>query len=182
MSFDVAYAETMENEGGYANDPYDRGGETYCGISRRWHPTWPGWPVVDAGKSNLKALYADIKLKTMVKDFYRSEFWDKVRGDEIGGTIAEELFDSAVNVDPMDAMRFLQTSLNMLGEVNGRPLYPTLKVDGKIGPATTQALSVCLRSASNADVLIFNCMNGELYLHYKNNPQHRRYRGWFART
>lgn len=187
--FDSAYDETMRHEGGYANDPHDKGGETYCGISRRWHPSWSGWRIVDAckvkNKANLQALYAEPNLKRLVRSFYRAEFWDKLRGDEIDGlksAIAKELFDSAINVDPIDAVKFLQTALNMLGEVNGRSLYRALKVDGKIGPATSEALTLCLRSACNADLLILRCMNGEQYIHYKNNPQHKRYRGWFART
>lgn len=185
MSFDVAYAGTMKHEGGYAFDKHDKGGETYCGIARRWHPSWAGWKLVDAHKRDLSSL-ADVPgLAEMVKGFYRGEFWDKVKGDEVDGVshgIANEMFDTAVNVDPKDATRFLQRSLNMLNEVNGKAIYNTLTVDGDLGAVTLAALKCCLRSASNAEELIINCMNGEQYIHYKNNPQHRRYRGWFARV
>jgi type VI secretion system secreted protein VgrG len=43
MSWDnflKAFNTTMTFEGGYANDPDDAGGETYMGISRRYHPDW----------------------------------------------------------------------------------------------------------------------------------------------
>lgn len=34
------------------NDPRDPGGQTCWGISRRYHPTWPGWRMVDAGTTS----------------------------------------------------------------------------------------------------------------------------------
>ncbi|MFM7564688.1 MAG: glycosyl hydrolase 108 family protein, partial [Planctomycetota bacterium] len=36
--FAIAFDETMINEGGYVDDPDDRGGETYRGVARRFHP------------------------------------------------------------------------------------------------------------------------------------------------
>ena len=44
--FKKAYDKTMGHEGGYVHDPDDAGGETYKGISRRYHPGWEGWKVV----------------------------------------------------------------------------------------------------------------------------------------
>ena len=37
-NFSDAYALTSAHEGGYVNDPVDRGGETYRGIARRYFP------------------------------------------------------------------------------------------------------------------------------------------------
>ncbi|HBF18469.1 MAG TPA: hypothetical protein DDW81_00145 [Cryomorphaceae bacterium] len=45
--FEWAYRHTSNKEGGYVNDPSDYGRETYRGISRRWHPYWEGWKIVD---------------------------------------------------------------------------------------------------------------------------------------
>lgn len=36
--FDKAHLEVMGNEGGYANNPVDAGGETYKGIARKFWP------------------------------------------------------------------------------------------------------------------------------------------------
>lgn len=41
---------TLEHEGGYANVVGDKGGETYCGISRVNNPKWQGWAIIDAKK------------------------------------------------------------------------------------------------------------------------------------
>lgn len=51
--FNKAHLEVMGNEGGYANNPADSGGETYKGIARKFHPAWPGWKMVDDLKRSL---------------------------------------------------------------------------------------------------------------------------------
>ena len=45
-----AIKKTLKYEGGYVNDKDDRGGETYRGVSRRYHPNWSGWKIVDEYK------------------------------------------------------------------------------------------------------------------------------------
>ena len=45
--FDIAYGETELREGGYVNDPVDRGGETHRGVARKFNPDWKGWALVD---------------------------------------------------------------------------------------------------------------------------------------
>ena len=49
--FTKAYALTAAYEGGYVDDPEDAGGETYRGISRRYHPSWQGWQIIDTLKN-----------------------------------------------------------------------------------------------------------------------------------
>ena len=44
-SFERAYQNTAQIEGGYVYHPYDRGGETYDGIARKAHPDWFGWAL-----------------------------------------------------------------------------------------------------------------------------------------
>ena len=45
--FNKAYKATMGHEGGYVDDPADKGGETYKGIARRYNPGWGGWKQID---------------------------------------------------------------------------------------------------------------------------------------
>jgi lysozyme family protein len=49
--FKTAYALTMGHEGIYSNNPKDRGGETYKGIARKFHPSWEGWKAIDRMKN-----------------------------------------------------------------------------------------------------------------------------------
>lgn len=46
-----AYERMIRREGGYrlTNDPADRGGMTFAGISRNRWPDWEGWRQIDAG-------------------------------------------------------------------------------------------------------------------------------------
>ena len=45
--FQIAEAITGRNEGGYANNSADTGGETYAGIARNYWPKWQGWKYID---------------------------------------------------------------------------------------------------------------------------------------
>lgn len=101
--FEKAYLRTKKFEGGYVNDPDDSGGETYHGISRKFHPTWPGWKIIDEQKKkenfpkNLNERRGE--LLPLEKNFYKKEFWDKVWGDKISDQrVANDMYDTAVNM------------------------------------------------------------------------------------
>lgn len=142
-----AFTITMQNEGGYSDNPNDSGGETWRGIARNSWPNWSGWPIVDQVKAtnpaNLnQALFANASLNTMVEAFYKQNFWDTISLDNINDQqIANQLFDSAVNMGVGIACRFLQQGINQL-QPN------TVTVDGLIGP-----LTIAAANAQNAESL-----------------------------
>lgn len=120
--FDQAFARTLENEGGYTltNDPTDRGGQTYAGISRRANPAWRGWSFVDAG-STPPAEY--------VQEFYRSNYWQPIGGDGINDQrVAENVYDFAVNAGVRTASKLAQ-------------IVCGAAPDGIVGPKTITALN-----------------------------------------
>ncbi|MBC8054080.1 MAG: hypothetical protein H7Y13_13525 [Sphingobacteriaceae bacterium] len=129
--FNQAYLITMQNEGGYANDPQDRGGETWKGIARNFWPQWKGWVIVDTIKATNppvlnKALAAQTDLNNMVLQFYKSNYWDINKLDQINSQqVANQLFDIAVNMGVGRASKFLQQAIS-----------PQITVDGVIGPKT----------------------------------------------
>lgn len=116
--------KVLQNEGGYVNDPNDNGGETYCGISRKFFPAWLGWILVDAAKHETPfpaILKTKVDLQHLVIDFYKKEFWDKIEGDKIyGDDIAFLLVDSAVNEGIVPAVKRAQVlcGLEATGHVN----------------------------------------------------------------
>ena len=112
--FNIAYEPTSKNEGGYANVSGDTGGETYAGISRKWFPKWDGWAIVDKNKPlRHNQIIKDDKLKSMVKSFYKKEFWDKVWGDRINNQdVANRTYDFAVNAGVGASIKNIQKSLN----------------------------------------------------------------------
>ena len=122
-----------------------------------------------------------------VEDFYFINFWCRFQGDAVAiasPAAAMELFDTAVNLDVPDAVRFFQTALNMQNQ--GVKLYPDLQVDGLMGQKSINCLSRYLASQPSKwelnETILLNCMNGEQYMAYKANPQHEYFRGWFCRV
>jgi lysozyme family protein len=137
-NFNPAFQITMGNEGGYADNPADPGGETWKGIARHYWPAWSGWAIVDKIKAtnppNINtALNAEAELQQLVLAFYKQHFWDTEMLDEINDQqTANQLFDSAVNMGTGVASRFLQQGIDTL-----KPGVVT--VDGVVGPATIAA-------------------------------------------
>lgn len=119
--FAPAFEKVLLAEGGYklTNIANDKGGQTYAGITRRSNPRWPGWLDIDAGKT---------PESQAVRELYRAQYWDRVRGDELPQKIAESLFDSAVNMGVTTAVKLAQ-------------LVVGTTPDGVTGPVTVQALN-----------------------------------------
>ncbi len=98
-SFDIAYANTKKNEGGYVNNSKDAGGETYAGISRVYNPTWSGWAFIDAKKkvAPIKWNTKFPELDSNVAAFYKANYWDnKGFGSINSQSIANIIHDTFV--------------------------------------------------------------------------------------
>ncbi|MDQ7043994.1 MAG: glycosyl hydrolase 108 family protein [Sulfurimonas sp.] len=111
--FENSIDKILINEGGYVNDPSDRGGETNFGISKLSYPN------------------VDIKNITVekAKEIYKRDYWDKVKGDDIESEhIAYEIFDTAVNMGSRTASKIAQTVAGV---------HP----DGFIGAKSLEALN-----------------------------------------
>jgi len=110
--FDKAISKVLKHEGGYANDPSDRGGETYKGIARNFWPKWDGWSTVDklkAQKGFPRILNDSVSLHASVVKFYNIRFWDKIGGDLINEQdIAFKLVDTAVNMGIVPAVKLAE--------------------------------------------------------------------------
>ena len=110
-NFPKIVSETLQQEGGYVNDPQDPGGETNMGISKRAYP--------------------DVDIKNLTKaqaiDIYHRDYWNKVKGDDLPSGLDMVVFDSAVNSGISKATKWLQNALGV-------------PVDGVLGPQTMKAL------------------------------------------
>lgn len=103
--FQDAFDLMIVNEGGYISHTVagDRGGQTYAGIARKFHPRWPGWPLVDKHDMD------NPQLTHLVADFYQQEYWQAIQGDRIQQQrIAETIFDFAVNAGVGTAAKLAQ--------------------------------------------------------------------------
>ncbi|WP_044129734.1 glycoside hydrolase family 108 protein [Rudanella lutea] len=186
-NFDKAYAITMAHEGGYANHPSDTGGETYKGIARNHNPNWKGWHVVDAAKRNAsgtdqlnRILSANADLQANVRTFYKANYWDVNRLDQVSDQLlAEKLFDIGVNMGVGRAARMWQEAVNLTNQ-NGRA-YADIAVDGIVGAMTLKRTNEHPRPALLLQVV--RALQGERYLNImRNAPSQEVFAAsWFSR-
>lgn len=188
--FIKAFSITEANEGGYVDDPDDRGGETFKGISRRFHPSWSGWQKIDELKKTnpamddlKKALNSDKTLQSDIQTFYKQQYWDPFWGDKIPNQdICDELFDTGVNMGVRTSVRYLQESLNLLNR--NQKNYPDIIEDGLFGPASLMSVEAYLRNDDNSYPLkLMNILQGFHYIEImKKNPVQEKFaRGWLKR-
>jgi len=105
--FKSAFDKMLVNEGGYVNNPNDRGGETYKGISRVFNPSWTGWQLLDKidDKNNINNPILD----EAVELFYLENYWNKLKCDNIASDlVAFELFDTSVNMGVKGGTKLMQ--------------------------------------------------------------------------
>lgn len=111
-------------------------GYTFMGIYEVAHPKWEGWSIIKqvllAEPIMAKAssiLYYNENLNKLVLKFYKDNFWDKMRLDEVQAQhTAEELFIFAVNAGIPSAVKAAQSVIGTLS-------------DGILGSKTIQALN-----------------------------------------
>lgn len=123
--FKIAFEAMIRNEGGFVNHKVagDRGGQTFAGIARNFHPNWEGWTILDRNDKD------NPTLTQLVFDFYQEQFWQRVKGDDIKEQrIAGSIFDFAVNAGVPVAAKLAQ-------------LVVDTTPDGIIGPQTVAKLN-----------------------------------------
>lgn len=182
--FKLAYFKTMGHEGGYVNNKNDRGGETYKGVARKKNPDWKGWALIDSYKTNkefIKMLERDEFLQQLVLAFYKTLYWDALQLDVFKSQpIAEELFDTSVNIGTGTAIMLMQEALNLLNR--NQKDFHDIEVDGIIGPRTI----ALLQGYPNSGAML-KTLNGLQFSRYryicKNNPtQEEFFHGWLNRV
>jgi lysozyme family protein len=180
MAFEDHYKYTKQFEGGYANDPVDRGGETFRGISRKFWPVWRGWPLIDEAKSRgFKTAAAinsyfktDVMMEQMVMDFYRVNFWVPVDRLQAPDRPTGKMFDAAVNVGIGQAIKFAQRIIGA-------------KADGVIGPQSQGAAREYFSRYGEDQFLTAYCFSQEQYYHgivASNSSQRKFLNGWLKRA
>ncbi len=138
--FLTALNEVLKHECFYSNISNDKGGETYAGISRKFHPSWPGWALIDKEKMRyggyLKRNYEITHplMKGYIQSFYKEKFWDKINLSKVKDeNLQNIIFDAYVNSGG-NGIKVLQRTLNT---VFGKKLV----VDGAIGPITIATIN-----------------------------------------
>jgi lysozyme family protein len=154
--FDPAISKTLAHEGGatFTDDANDRGGATKYGISQRAYP--------DLDIRNLSEQQA--------KDIYRRDYWDRIQADDIHSqAIAENLFDTCVNMGVRSGSRLAQQALSIT------------PADGIIGP---QSLAVINAADESLFLARFALAKIQRYAEICNadGSQRKYLLGWLNRT
>jgi lysozyme family protein len=120
-------AATLALEGGYVNHSADPGGETNMGITK---------PVARAHgyTGPMRSLPRDVASSIYYESYLVKPGYAPLV--DIDAPVAEELFDTTVNMGAPRPSRWFQQSL---GELCGSAIVP----DGKVGPGTIAAYASC---------------------------------------
>lgn len=121
-NWEMCFEMVLKHEGGFVNHPKDPGGMTNLGVTKK---NWEAFLDQDVSESEMRALTPD-----MVKPFYKKNYWDKIRGDELPAGVDYAAYDLAVNSGTGRAAKYLQ-------EIAGVP------ADGVIGPRSVEAIKKC---------------------------------------
>lgn len=147
----------LGREGGYSNNPADKGGQTNFGIT-----------IAVARENGYAGPMASMTREQAIA-IYRAKYWAKpglYLIAPLSEKVAEELFDTGVNVGTGTAAIFFQRALNVLNRKGTD--YPDINVDGGIGPATASAFAAYMkRNGANAEPVMLkalNCLQGAHYI------------------
>lgn len=195
--FLISFKKTGRVEAGIANDPKDSGGLTYAGIAFNSHPNWEGWPLIKAviaatpGKpwtepwidAVNRKLAASQSLQMLVLKFFKSIQWDVMNLDLLNDQrVADELYDTGVNMGTGRAGIFFQRVLNVINREGS--LFPDLTLDGQIGPKTVASFNKLNAADKSMVWRLLNCLQGEKYISIcEANPSQERFmRSWASRV
>ena len=119
-NFQACLAFTLQQEGGFVDDPYDPGGATNMGITLGTYQEW----FPQATVADLRAIDA-----ATVSEIYENDYWYASGAVEFAPGVNLMMFDMAVNAGPTRAVKLLQQCLGVAQ-------------DGRIGPITRAAVAM----------------------------------------
>lgn len=154
--FTEVVKHVIATEGGYVDDPNDRGGETNYGISKRQYPSL-----------NIARLTRD----DAIAIYYR-DYWLAYQCDKLPPAYACFLFDSVINHRAKTAVKFLQQTFRV-------------SVDGILGSETLGAINRFKSNSEHirASLLLSFAYRADFYhdLVVENASQERFLMGWLRR-
>ena len=156
VKFGEVIKHVLKNEGGYVDDPNDRGGETKYGISKRAHP-----------EVDIKNLTIDGAL-----DIYRRLYWNPSKAEKLMPELRYQFFDHCINAGQGNGVKTLQKAINSKLNQSDR-----IAVDGRIGRMTIGASEKLEESRLKAFRLLYYAN-----IVLKNPMQEKYWFGWYRRV
>lgn len=161
--------DVLRREGGYSDQPADRGGPTKYGVTQKTLSAWLGRP---AAVDEVREMEESTAREIYEKNYYRAPALDT-----LPERIRPFLFDCSVNHGPGRAVMFLQKAVNTAG-------FGPVAVDGEVGSQTRQAVE---RADAEMGSRLVNALVDERKAFYANliagdSSQAVFERGWMARA
>lgn len=160
--------DILVREGGFVNNPNDRGGATKYGITQATLSNWLGRPASVAEVQALDTATA--------KAIYRKNYFTGPHLDQLPDLIQPVMLDAAVNSGPGQSIKWLQKVLNANN-------YGPLTVDGGIGPKTVAAAEAAAEAmGTDLNKALIEIRRAFLQSLVANNPSQQQFeKGWMNR-
>ena len=162
----------LKYEGGYVNDPLDKGGETNRGITIGTLNTAKKQGIVPSDVT-IRDLTHDLE---SVRKIYDINYYKKSKANLMSHPLAFAHFDASVNHGISWSSKFLQRALNKFGA--------NLVDDGIIGPKTLTALDDIMSNVYIYKIIDEYCNIRKSFYDsiVTNNPSQKKfYNGWMNR-
>lgn len=162
--FAVCLNFVLEREGGFTDDPVDRGGATNMGITQKEYDVWSRAQGIER-RSVANIARAEAAM------IYRQDYWDACRCSLLPDGVDLFVFDSAVQHGVKWAIRLLQRALGV-------------DDDGVMGQQTMSALHEDMASGRSKDLLADCAQVRHAYYTaiLKARPEQEKFRrGWMNR-
>lgn len=162
MKIDDTIAAIKKREGGFVDNPADKGGATKFGITEH------------VARAN--GYTGDMRdMPESVADaIYRQRYWTDPKFDQVAllvPAVADELVDTGVNMGPAAASKFLQRALNVLNME--AQWFPDTVVDGNVGTMTLYALKQYLgRRGTDGITVLLRMLNAQQGVRYMEIAEH----------
>lgn len=173
--FRIAYERTAGFEGGWSDDPNDRGGKTKYGITEKT------WLAHHAGHPPCRI---DQITPVDAQDIFFEDYWCKSGCNRLEATSAPQallnaLFDAAVHHGPRTAAKMLQEAFNLVCYN-----WALLVVDGDIGPRSINSIDSFCRKVEYGAALCgaMAYVRGKKFAEIQERDKSQReYIGWWVR-
>jgi lysozyme family protein len=174
IDIDKLIDDLIKIEGGYTNNPADKGGATNFGITEH--------------EARAHGYTGDMRSlpRAKAEEIYKYNYWSNPGFDQIAQRsekLAAELFDTGVNMGPKMASTFLQRALNVLNR-QGKD-YADLHPDGDIGRMTLYAMDrlIAVRGKADSEKVLLRIADGLQLARYvdiaESNPSQETFEwGW----
>ncbi len=125
-NFDRCLKHVLKHEGGYVNHPDDPGGATNRGVTQATYDAYRARKRL--GRGSVRRIS-----QQEVREIYKQQYWDRVRGDDLPAGVDNCVFDYAVNSGVVRASKELQHAAGVTA-------------DGRIGLLTLSSVDNCDRA------------------------------------